>query len=456
MFEILQQHKFLVVGSGVTGLATIKFLHKHQLSLAITDSRSSPPNLELIQKNYADISFYYGKLVIPAETTVIILSPGLPLSTPELQQALTQGIQIWSEIELFAQVCARPVVTITGANGKSTVTTLIADILRVAGYKVGVGGNLGTPALELLNDHSEIYVLELSSFQLETTYSLQAVVALLLNITPDHMDRYPSLDAYIAAKQRVFMHAQYKIYNRADHFTTPLATHSQARLQNEYSFDIDPLTNEQQAGIVAGYLQVGSTRIIQATELPLLGEHNLKNVLAAALAAHLLNVPVAAQVQAIKQFVNLEHRCERVPLSNSSHIWINDSKGTNVGATLAAIIGLEKMITGKWIIILGGVAKDADFTALVAPLVQACKLVVLFGEAKQELAQLLQPHIACQIVTTLAEVVEKAHANLANNDGVLFSPACASLDMFLDYKDRGQQFKNLVHAKYQIEKVSGY
>jgi UDP-N-acetylmuramoylalanine--D-glutamate ligase len=451
VLEKLQQHKFLVVGSGITGSAVIKFLHKNNLSFAITDSRKSPPNLELINNSYPEITFHYGELVIPDDTSVIILSPGLALNTKELQQALKQGIQIWSEIELFAQVCAKPVVTITGANGKSTVTTLIADILRAGGYKVGVGGNLGTPALELLNEQSEIYVLELSSFQLETTYSLQSEVSILLNITPDHMDRYPTFDDYVAAKHRIFRNSKYKVYNRGDHYTKPQIIEDMA-----YSFDIDTVMNNYQAGVVDGYLQFAQTQIMKINDLPLLGEHNLKNVLAAIIAASLLQVDYAHQVHAIKNFNNLEHRCELIPVNNANHVWINDSKGTNVGATIAAIVGLEKMINGKWIIVLGGVGKDADFSALLAPIKQSCKLAILFGEAKHELAALLQGHIHYKIVNTLDEVIDTAYVNLHVNDGVLFSPACASLDMFLDYKDRGKQFKNLVHAKYQSEKVSGY
>lgn len=449
MFNKLQQEKFLVIGTGITGLAVIRFLEKNNLSFAITDSRTSPPNFELIGQEYPKIKFHYGELFIPNDTSIIILSPGLALSTPELQQALAKGIKIWSEIELFAHVCDKPIVTITGSNGKSTVTTLIGDLLRAGGYKVGVGGNLGVAALDLLNDENQIYVLELSSFQLETTHSLQSTVSILLNITPDHMDRYPTFDDYVEAKHRVFLNSKYKVYNRGDHYTKPHSNDT----SNEYSFDIDQIVNNQQSGIVDGYLQFAEQRIMPVSELPLIGEHNLKNVLAAITAASILKIDPKEQARAIKEFASLEHRCELIPINDTKYTWINDSKGTNVGATIAAIVGLEKMISGKWVIILGGVGKGADFSELVAPIIKSCKLATLFGECKEELFKLLDGQIPCQVVNTLKEVVDISYANLNPGDGVLFSPACASLDMFLDYKDRGKQFKNLVHAKYQNNTV---
>jgi UDP-N-acetylmuramoylalanine--D-glutamate ligase len=444
---MLQQQKFLVIGSGVTGLAVVKFLHQHNLNFAITDSRQSPPNLQIINNAFPEVVFTYGQLVIPSDTTTIIVSPGVALTTPEIVKAKKSKIKIWSEIELFAHFCNKPIIAITGSNGKSTVTTLIADILLAAGFKVGVGGNLGVPAIELLDEATQYYVLELSSYQLETTYSLQPLVSLILNITPDHMDRYNTFADYVSAKHRVFNNAKYKVYNRADSYTKPMLANPDDTAI--YSFGTDVPDNSYQSGMLNGYLMFAGNKIIHQNELPLLGEHNLQNVLAALTVVNILAVEHSAQITAIKEFVNLEHRCELVKINHASAMWINDSKGTNVGATIAAIVGLQKQIAGKWILILGGVGKDADFSPLLAPITQACKLVILFGQVKDELYKLFNEHCQCIVVTSLNEVVDTAHSHLTAGDGVLFSPACASFDMFLDYVDRGRQFKSLVQAKYQ-------
>jgi UDP-N-acetylmuramoylalanine--D-glutamate ligase len=411
--------KYLVVGLGITGLSVVEYLSKQGADFVITDSRANPPNLSLVQSKYPHIPMLLGAITIPEDITDVIVSPGVVVET---------DLPKYGDIELFAQVVDKPVLAITGSNGKSTVTTLLGEMARASGKNPGIGGNLGTPALSLLGYGHDIYILELSSFQLETTTSLKPLAATVLNLSIDHMDRYANMAEYQRAKLRIYTGAQFAITNAEDPLT-------QCTLSG-YSFGLE----SGDYRVIDGYLAKDSERIMPISEMAMLGKHNVANALAALAMGDLAGFDRNAMCKVLRQFKGLEHRCEYV--SNKDNIlWINDSKGTNPGATLAALQGLKDAITGKWVIILGGLGKNADFAELVEPIRQACKAAILIGKEQQNFWDLLHEQLPCHLAKDLNAVVALAREIAVAGDGVLFSPACASFDMFNDYIHRGRAFK---------------
>lgn len=434
-----KNNKYLVVGLGITGLSVVEYLSRMGAFVAVTDTREAPPQLALLK---VQVPLFLGTLHIPSDTTHIILSPGLAINTPEVQAAIARGVVVIGDIELFAQVVDKPVLAITGSNGKSTVTTLLGEMAKTSGICAGVGGNLGTPALALLNPQHDCYILELSSFQLETLSSLKPKVATVLNVSPDHMDRYTDLTAYQQAKQRIYMMAQHAIINRQDALTnvpdnlTPIIT----------SFGLDvPQNNYYGVRIhnATTWLAKGETLLMPTHQIAMLGEHNVANALAALAMGEIAGFSLTAMLNTLQKFTGLEHRCEPI-ITARDVVWVNDSKGTNVAATLAAIEGLAKSISGKWVIILGGVGKNADFAPLLPVVTQHCKAAILIGDAAPQLLELLQNALPCYKAQNLAEVVRLAEQHTVAGDGVLLSPACASFDMFNNYMHRGMLFKEQV------------
>jgi UDP-N-acetylmuramoylalanine--D-glutamate ligase len=441
----MQNNKYLVVGLGVTGLSVVAFLCKHNLNVTVNDSRAEPPQLQDLQQQFPQVPVLLGSFNIPAEITHIILSPGVALDTPEVQAALQRGVEVIGDIELFARKVTRPVLGITGSNGKSTVTTLLGEMARASGLQTGVGGNLGTAALDLLDPDNECYVLELSSFQLETTHSLQPKVVTFLNLSPDHMDRYADVAAYQAAKQRIFINAEYAVVNRQDPLTW-VPDHLNVPMR---SFGLDAPDADNYGVIVKdqiAWLAKGQQLLMPTTEMGMLGAHNVANALAALAMGELAGFSLDAMLATLRRFTGLEHRCEKITQANNI-VWVNDSKGTNVASTLAAIEGLGKSITGKWIIILGGLGKNADFTPLVQPILNNCKAAILIGTAADEFWQLLHTQLPCYRAVDLTEVVNIALEIAQPGDGVLLSPACASWDMFENYIQRGRLFKQEVRQR---------
>lgn len=436
----------VVVGLGASGLSCVKFLASRGVPIAINDTRAEPPQLAAFKAAFPDVPVSLGKLdaELLAQASTIIVSPGIALSEPAIAAQMARGIPVIGDIELFAHAVKAPVIAITGTNAKSTVTILVGKMAEACGYRVQVGGNLGTPALTLLvNDPlANLFVLELSSFQLETTYSLNTEVATILNISPDHMDRYADLSAYTHAKQRIYQHCNYAICNLDDAATDCNDYHVAKKCYftlgtpSANQFGIQIKNNES-------YLAYGDRTLIPTAQLPVRGKHYQANALAALAIGAAFGMSFDSMLQVLREFPGLPHRCQFVREHNGVK-WFNDSKGTNVGATHAAIEGLGSEIKGKLILIAGGVGKNADFSGLAALTAQYVRHAVLIGEAAQELAQVMHDHTAISFAKDMQQAVLQA-ANAAHpNDSVLLSPACASFDMFRHYEHRGEVFTDIV------------
>ncbi len=439
----LQEARTLIVGLGATGLSCARFLAHRGVEVAVTDSREQPPALADMQRELPDVALFTGGFdaEIFGRAERIVVSPGVPLQEPLLVQAQQRGIEVIGDIELFARTARAPVVAITGSNGKSTVTTLLGAMARQAGMNVRVGGNLGTPALDLIAEQEpDLYVLELSSFQLETVQSLHCRAATVLNISPDHLDRYASVAVYARAKQRIFAGAEVQIVNRDDVAAAELASGEAPAV----SFGLGrPAAGRQDFGLQETadgcWMVKGSERWMPAPALRMPGRHNLANALAALALGDALGLPREAMLQVLSEFQGLPHRTQWVA-GTGGVSWFNDSKATNVGAALAAIQGFD----GPLVLLAGGQGKGADFSELAAGLDARVKAVVLLGEAAEEIEIALQGRIPTQHASDMFDAVRQAAALAVSGDTVLLSPACASFDMFRDYRQRGEIFMQAV------------
>lgn len=424
--------RIAVVGLGVSGLATARYLLGQGITPLLVDSRPAPGNWPAASDLH-HCPHQFGPLdgALLASCAQLIVGPGLALAEPALQAAAAAGVEIIGDVELFARAVQAPVVAITGSNGKSTVTTLVGEMAKAAGWPCGVGGNLGTPALALLNPANRLYVLELSSFQLETTHSLKLAAAAYLNLSEDHLDRYGSMAAYGAAKQRIFAHAGLAICNRDDSATLP-----QQPGVAVLTFGLDQASGHYGVGLHQGerWLFSGDEPLLAVSELGILGDHNVANALAAVALAEAVALPRAAIISALRSFHGLDHRCQQVAMVNGVR-YLNDSKATNVGATLAALAGLAG--AGRLLLIAGGDGKGQDFSPLAPHLNQLAELIVLGRDAEQLAALRQAPSVrVASIEAAVAAAAERAQPG----DLVLLSPACASLDMFRNYEERGQRF----------------
>ncbi|MFV1972356.1 MAG: UDP-N-acetylmuramoyl-L-alanine--D-glutamate ligase [Thiohalobacterales bacterium] len=432
------ERRTLVVGLGKTGLSVARYLSGRGLPVAIVDSRAEPPGLEELRTDLpADVALFLGGFEAAAfeRAEQIIISPGVSLITPQIAAARERGVSVIGDIELFAQAAAAPVVAITGSNGKSTVTTLLNAMAQRAGLQVRTGGNIGTPALDLITESEpDLYVLELSSFQLEVTHSLQPAAAVVLNISADHMDRYPDIDAYAAAKQGVYHDAALQVVNADDPVAARLA--DPARPQVRYTQQV-PAAGEY--GLCASdgrsWLAGGDELIMPVADIGMSGTHNTANALAALALGAALGLPRDAMVGALREFHGLPHRMQQIT-ERRGVTWYNDSKGTNVGATLAAIDG----IAGKVVLIAGGDAKGADLSPLASALQRNGRAAVLLGAAAAELQTLLAGILPVALADDMPQAVELAAGMAHTGDAVLLSPACASTDMFRDFRERGDAF----------------
>lgn len=438
----------IVIGLGKTGLACARYLYKQGTRFAVVDSRDNPPGSEQLSEEMPDVQLHCGAFDSEFLGTAdeIYLSPGVAKSDSAIQEAVKQGAQLSGDIDLFCREVSAPIIAITGSNAKSTVTMLVGAMAEEAGLDVGVCGNIGTPVLEMLEQgEKDLYVMELSSFQLETTNDLRAEVATVLNISPDHMDRYDSVQDYYQAKHRIFRGARQVVINRDDPLTAPLMPKGVS--ESAYHLGKPDL---KLFGVIEedgeSFLALGREALLSAKELKIRGSHNLSNALAALALGQAAGLPMEAMVNALKQFPGLDHRCQWVADINGIS-YFNDSKGTNVGATVAALIGLGETQSSeqKIILLAGGVGKGADFSELSEPVQKYCRAVVFFGEDGQLLAD------ACGEVTTKAavnlnEAVQTAAELAVSGDIVLLSPACASFDMFSGFPERGEKFVEAVEA----------
>ena len=403
-----------VVGLGKTGLSCVSYFADKQVNLQVIDTREKPAGLEQLP---AGIAVHTGGLNQEwlLQSDLIVLSPGISLKTPEIRKASEKGVEIVGDIELFCREADAPIVAITGSNGKSTVTTLVYEMAKAADLNVGIGGNIGIPALSLLGKGCQLYVLELSSFQLETTYSLNAAAATILNISEDHMNRYDDMEEYRQAKLRIYRHAETIVVNNEDRATYPDYREPQHRL---LSFA------EKHADY---YLQ----------EMKLIGRHNYMNALAAIALAQAVKIPQQGIIDALQSFAGLDHRFQTVHYENGVR-WVNDSKATNVGSTEAALNGLQ--VAGNLYLLLGGDGKKADFSDL-KPLINKSNIFCYcFGQDKLPLAELSSQSV---VVDTMEQAIEQIRPKLKAGDMVLLSPACASLDQFPNFEVRGQEVARL-------------
>ena len=437
----------VVAGLGISGVAAVNFLHEHGYRVAVTDSRKTPPGHDQIPSD-VQTSFSQLDQALLLQAEEIVISPGLDPQLPEIQAAIAQGIAVVSEIQILRRFTDKPIMAITGSNAKSTVTTLIGLMAKDAGVKVAVGGNLGRPALDLTKDDPELYILELSSFQLETTSNLHAEVAVILNMSEDHLDRHGDMMGYHTAKHRIFQGVKKVVYNRDDSLTRPLvpdATPMQSFGLNAPDMNQYGILKENDGTM---WLARGRERILKSSEMYIQGTHNVANALACLALGEAIGLPLASMLDTLKTFKGLEHRCEFVKEVQGVRYY-NDSKGTNIGATLAAIDGLGAAIEpqqGKVAIILGGQGKGQDFTALRDALSKYAKLAVLIGEDRAVIEQAIAGTTTLLHAASLQEAVELCQQHTQAHDVVLLSPACASFDMFKGYSERGHQFVECVNT----------
>lgn len=439
----------IVVGLGKSGMSLVRFLARQGLPFAVVDTRDNPPELASLREDFPQVEVHCGALDVDflCRASELYVSPGLALATPALQAAAARGVKLSGDIDLFARHAKAPIVAITGSNAKSTVTTLVGAMAAAAGRKVAVGGNLGTPALDLLRDDVELYVLELSSFQLETTERLNAEVATCLNVSDDHMDRYDGIEAYHLAKHRIFRGARQVVVNRQDPLSRPLI----ADQVPCWSFGLDK-PDFRSFGLIEDngekFLAFQFAKLMSVRELKVRGAHNQANALAALALGHAVGLPVAPMLEVLHDFTGLPHRCQWVR-ERRGVTWYDDSKATNVGAALAAIDGLGVEIDGRLLLIAGGDGKGADFAPLRASVARYCRAVVLLGRDAGLIAAALQgddgqPVVPLTRVDSLEDAVRRCAELAQAGDAVLLSPACASLDMFKNFEQRGRRFANAV------------
>ena len=435
----------VIVGLGSTGLSCAKYFASKGKPYKVVDNRDDPPGLSALIEQFPSTEYEVGGFFLDTfkNARELVVSPGINLNTSEIVAARRAGVPVTGDIDIFSKLVTTPIIGITGSNGKSTVVSILAEILKKAGKKYGLGGNLDganfKPALDLLGEgKKDFYVLELSSFQLETTEKLSAEVAAILNLSPDHMDRYETLEEYHRAKLRVFNGCKQVLINRDDDYSYP-----QKKLGLpvwDYGFSrpgVNGLGLLEEDG--DQYLAFQFEKLVSVNELKVFGQHNIKNVLAAAGLAMALGIDMKYIRAAIKEYEGLPHRCQWVANIRGVEFY-NDSKGTNVGATMAAVEGLGQIISGHILLIAGGISKGADFRPLVPMINRWGKEVILIGQDAVEMAANFDNDIQTYFANDMQDAVSVALEHATPGDAVLLSPACASFDMFQNFQERGQTF----------------
>lgn len=435
-----QTSKILVVGLGDTGISVAHYLQSLDFKFAIIDSRAKPPMMEEFFQQMPDTPVFTGGFDEAAfkVATHLVVSPGVSLNEHAVIKAIANGSKIVSDIDLFACSVDAPIVAISGSNGKSTVTTMLGEMAKAAGIQVGVGGNLGTPALDLLAVDAQLYVLELSSFQLERTSALNAAAGTVLNVSADHLDRHADLSEYAREKQRVFRGDGAMIINADD----PVVCAMQDDGRKTFTFSITKKADFHLAyqGNTE-YLMHNESYLMPLADLPLEGRHNAANALAALALGVSVGLNEQVMCDALRTFKGLSHRMQRVAEIRGV-TWVNDSKATNIGACVAALQGYAR----KVILIAGGDAKGADMNELTPAIKEKAKSVVLMGKDAALIKQALNDCVPVYSADNMVQAVQIA-ADLADaGESVLLSPACASLDQYKNYQDRGEKFTKAVLA----------
>ncbi len=447
----LEHKKVLVVGLGVTGLSMARWLDARGAVVAVADSRDNPPHAARLQAELPGVPLFTGKLreEVFRNADLLAVSPGVSLREPAVADALAHGVEVVGDIELFAQALnaqdltlRTQVIAITGSNGKSTVTEMVGAMCKKAGLHTIVAGNIGLPVLDALSDldlrgeTADVFVIELSSFQLETTHTLHPAVSTVLNVTEDHMDRYTGMEDYAAAKERIFAGNGVQVLNREDGYSMAMVKPGRKVM----TFGLDAPQKPEDWGLLDGengpWLSQGGNRLLAVADLPLAGLHNAANALAALALCRAIDLPVQPLIEALREFKGLPHRVEKVAEINGVTFY-DDSKGTNVGATVAALNGMPC----KVVLIAGGDGKGQDFSPL-APAVSAhARAVVLIGRDGQKIgAALASCGVPLRTAASMEEGVIQAFEQAKPGDAVLLSPACASFDMFRNYEHRAQVF----------------
>lgn len=437
----------LIVGGGITGLSCARFLKKNSFDFVIVDSRSSVISITDIKNKFEIICGEFKEHYFNT-ADILIVSPGISIKHPYIQQAIQQGKQVIGDVALFCMLTDVPIIAITGSNGKSTVTTLVGELLNSSGLEARVGGNIGVPCLELLNEREpDCYILELSSFQLETTANLDAYVSVILNLSEDHMDRYDSFSDYCAAKRQVFNNSKNIVVNTDDPKTVEL---TESINVNKITFGLDnkaklnfyiDTKNESE------WVYHDGKPLIDISNIKILGQHNKLNILAVLSLCSVFDVELNKTEKVINQFAGLEHRSQVISMRKGVR-WINDSKATNIGATSAALKGFSNYPV---CLILGGQAKGQNFSDLVPMLSDNVKQIIIYGEDADLIFRSIEPatEIVVKKVQTMEESISLLEPLVIKGDVVLFSPACASFDQFDNYMHRGQSFVSAV--QYRVE-----
>lgn len=451
----MKNRRVVVLGLGATGLSAVRWAARHGARVSVLDTRTEPPRVAQLKAELPQIGFATGPITDAtlADAEMIIISPGLAKDQPPIRDAVARGVELVGDIEIFARSLpsAQKLLAITGSNGKTTVTALTAELIRAAGLKPATVGNIGEPVLDALGAYErgaawpDVFVVELSSFQLETTSSLKPTAATVLNVTENHLDRYAGIDAYAAAKARIFIGGDEQILNRDD--PRSLGMRRPDRVVQTFGAGIPEGEDDwglvQHKGVL--WLARGGALLLAASELALVGHHNRLNALAALALVSTVAKINAKVLSTLAAFPGLAHRMERVT-EIGGVLFVNDSKATTVAATLVALEGVGRPA----VLIAGGDGKGQDFTPLKPGVDAHCRAVVLIGRDAPAIAAALSgvtPPIESAPVLEVA--VARAIARAHTGDAVLLSPACASLDMFRDYVERGERFKAAVAAHAQ-------
>ena len=456
----------LVLGLGETGLSMARFLARRGARVRVADTREDPPGLSALGQHVPQAELALGAYrdAAFAGIDLIAISPGVPLATPQVRAAAARGIPVLGDIELFARTLrtlAEPpqVLAITGTNGKTTVTALAGAMCKRSGLAAEVAGNISPAALDALmhcedaRHRPEVWVLELSSFQLETTRTLNAAAATVLNVSEDHLDRYQGMDAYAHAKARIFRGEGIQVLNRGDARSMGMAIAG----RKQVSFGLDAPGGAEDFGLLridgALWLAQGATPLLALKELPLAGLHNAANALAALALARALDLSYAPLLAALREFKGLPHRLEKVAEVDGV-AYYNDSKGTNVGATVAALAGFAELAAGgaRVVLIAGGEGKGQNFAPLAEPVSRYVRAAVLIGRDAELIARAIAASgVSALRAADMEDAVAQARARALPGDVVLLSPACASFDMYRNYPHRGEVFaacvNNIAHAE---------
>ncbi|HVS26365.1 MAG TPA: UDP-N-acetylmuramoyl-L-alanine--D-glutamate ligase [Burkholderiales bacterium] len=460
----LKGKKALVVGLGDTGLSLARWLTRKGAAVRVADSRETPPRAAQLKAELPQLALDTGPFHEESfrDIDMIALSPGVALREPRISEALNAGVFVCGDVELFAQALKKMpltrVLAITGSNGKSTVTSMTGEMCRAAGLNTVVAGNIGLPVLDALTQvenemqrgkKPDVFVLELSSFQLETTYALEPSAAAVLNLSEDHLDRYSNMNEYAQAKQRIFAGGGVQVLNRDDRQSFAMA----GKERRVFSFGLGRPLREMEWGLleVAGekWLAQGETKLMPVKELPLTGLHNAANALAALALCRAIGIKYAPLLHALKKFRGLPHRVQKIADIGGVGFY-DDSKGTNVGATVAALNGMQQIV----VLIAGGDGKGQDFSPLKTAIAGHARALVLIGRDGEKIAQAVAGgNVPMRRATSMQEAVALSFSLAQRGDAVLLSPACASFDMFRNYEHRAEAFAQAVRELQKQPRV---